>query len=246
VVGHSSDPGRQSLGGQLFQAALPAVAGFTSPRAWAITLLGLSEYLRAFRGDSMVQSIQAMLAERLISAYRASATSEWKWFESSVTYSNARLPQALIALGRELQDSNMLDIGLESLRWLVDAQTSSRGHFAPIGSNGFWSKGQPKAEFDQQPLEACAMVSACLEAWRATEDASWLTEARRAFFWFLGDNHLEEALYDDATGGCRDGLHRERVNQNQGAESTLAFLLALLEMRAAERPTFIQTVGTVT
>lgn len=234
VIGHSGDPGRQSLAGELFHAALPPVAKFSSPRAWAIAMLGISEYMRAFRGDTAIQSLQTSLGELLMLSYERSAKEGWKWFENSITYSNARLPQALIVAGRDIQDSRMVNVGLESLRWLAHEQTSERGHFSPIGSSGFWKIGEAKAKFDQQPLEACAMVSACLEAWRATGDASWLAEARRAFHWFLGDNHLEAPIYDDATGGCRDGLHEDRVNQNQGAESTLAFLLALLEMRAAE------------
>jgi glycosyltransferase involved in cell wall biosynthesis len=238
VIGRSGDPGRQSLAGQLFHAGLAAVADFTSPRAWAFTLLGISEYLRAFRGDTFVQTLQTHLANRLVSSYEQVRADDWCWFETSVTYSNARLPQALIVVGRATQNADMLRVGLESLRWLVREQTSPKGHFSPIGSAGFWQRGAVKAEFDQQPLEACCMVSACLEAWRTTSSAVWLTEARRAFYWFLGDNHLEELIYDDATGGCRDGLHEDRVNQNQGAESTLAFLLALLEMRAAEQPIF--------
>lgn len=241
MVGRSFDPGRQSLGGQLFHAALPAVLRFTSPRAWAITLLGIGEYLRAFRGDRQTQSIQTTLAQRLVALYRDTSSPGWKWFESSVTYSNARLPQALILVGHDSNDDEMTSIGLESLRWLAAEQLSPNGHFSPIGSNGFWQRGTVKPLFDQQPLEACSMVSACLEAWRVTEEALWLDEARRAFNWFLGDNHLAESLYDDATGGCRDGLHAQRVNQNQGAESTLAFLLALLEMRATERPLVVQT-----
>jgi len=238
VIGHSGDPGRQSLAGQLFHAALPPVANFSSPRAWAISLLGICEYLRAFRGDVVVEALQLSLAERLLASYEQTSTADWQWFEPSVTYSNARLPQALIVVGRILQNEHMLSVGLEALRWLAEVQTTSKGQYSPIGSEGFWFKGAAKAAFDQQPLEACTMVSACLEAWRTTGNATWLTDARRAFYWFLGDNHLEATVYDDATGGCRDGLHEDRMNQNQGAESTLAFLLALIEMRAAERPTY--------
>jgi hypothetical protein len=182
--------------------------------------------------------MQVTLAARLMSAYRSVRVPGWNWFEGSVTYSNARIPQALIAVGRFIHNTEMIAVGLDSLAWLVKEQTSADGHFAPIGSEGFWVRGEAKPIFDQQPLEAAAMVSACLEAARATGDQKWLEEARRAFYWFLGDNHLKTALYDDATGGCRDGLHRERVNQNQGAESTLSFLLALLEMRTTDRPIF--------
>ena len=235
VVGRSFDPGCQGLASQLFHTALPAVLDFTSPRAWAFALLGIAEYLRAFKGDSSVQSLQIVLAGRLMTCYRSVRVPGWNWFETSVTYSNARIPQSLIAVGTDIGNSEMVAVGLDSLSWLVREQTSQDGHFAPIGSNGFWVRGEEKPAFDQQPLEASAMVSACLEAARATGDVSWLAEARRAFHWFLGENHLHQALYDDSTGGCRDGLHRERPNQNQGAETTLSFLLALLEMRAADR-----------
>jgi hypothetical protein len=104
----------------------------------------------------------------------------------------------------------------------------------PIGSSGFFIEGNEKARFDQQPVEACATISACLEVYRLTEESHWLEEARRVFRWFLGKNDLQSALYDPVTGGCRDGLHPDRVNENQGAESTLSFLMALLEMQAAK------------
>jgi len=127
-----------------------------------------------------------------------------------------------------------LEIGLASLKWLAGIHTAREGHFRPIGSNGFFQKGGIRADFDQQPLEAQAMVSACLEAWRVTSDAAWLREARRAFGWFLGRNDLGLPLYDPRTGGCCDGLHPDRVNANQGAESSLAFSLSLAEMHLAE------------
>jgi len=235
VVGRSSDPGKQSLGGELFHAALPSVAAFTSPRAWAFTLLGIDEYLRAFEGDSNVQAVRTLLAQRLLDLFRRSSGSKWPWFEDRVTYSNARLPQALIVSGAWMEDEEMTDAGTRSLQWLADIQCSEDGYFSPIGSNGFYRRGAPKALFDQQPVEACAMVSACLQAARLTGEGRWVQHARRAFGWFLGQNHLQQSLYDATTGGCRDGLHADRVNENQGAESTLSFLLALAEMRSADR-----------
>ena len=125
----------------------------------------------------------------------------------------------------------MLETGLKALRWLVKVQTSDAGSFRPIGSNGFYRRGRERALFDQQPIEAQVTVSACIEAYQATGDAFWIAEARRAFEWFLGRNDLGLALYDPGTGGCRDGLHVDRVSQNQGTESTLAFLLSLAEMQ---------------
>ena len=235
LVGRSGDPGRQSLGGHLFHAALPALSGFTSPRAWAYALLGIDDYLRAFQGDSNVQSVRRTLADRLLDLFRRTSDREWPWFEDKVTYCNARLSQALIATGSRMEHEAMVAAGLRSLEWLVAIQCSADGYFAPIGSNGFYPRNGSKASFDQQPVEACATVSACLEAGRATEDARWAAHARRAFNWFIGQNHLQQSLYDPTTGGCRDGLHPDRVNENQGAESTLSFLLALSEMRAADR-----------
>lgn len=235
IVGRCSDPGKQSLAGNLFHAALPAVADFTSPRAWAFALLGISEYLRAFQGDSNVQSIGRSIAERLLSLFVRTSRPDWPWFEDSVTYSNARLPQALIASSSWMARLDMLDVGTRSLEWLASIQKTKDDCFAPVGSNGFFGRGTPSAVFDQQPIEACGMVSACLEAHRVTGEARWAHDARRAFSWFLGQNQLQKPLYDPSTGGCLDGLHPDRPNRNQGAESTLSFLLALAEMRSADR-----------
>jgi glycosyltransferase involved in cell wall biosynthesis len=242
VIGRSCDRGRQSLSGHLFHAALPAVELFTSPRAWAFSLLGIDEYLRAFQGDRDVQSVRTVLAERLFELHSRTSGPEWPWFEDRLTYSNPRLSQALIASGTRMGNREMTAAGLRSLAWLGEIQRSSDGYFAPIGSNGFYTRGETKAQFDQQPVEACAMVSACLEAQHATGDARWSDFARSAFDWFLGQNQLQELICDPATGGCRDGLHADRVNQNQGAESTLCYLLALVEMRLADRATERATV----
>jgi glycosyltransferase involved in cell wall biosynthesis len=235
VVGRSSDATRQSLGRDLFHAALPALTGFTSPRAWSYALLGIDEYLRAFQGDSSVQGLRETLSLRLLDLFERTGDDEWPWFEDRLTYCNPRLSQALIVSGARMERQDMTAIGLRSLEWLVSVQRSSEGYFAPIGSDGFYVRGGPKAVFDQQPVEASAMISACIEAKRVTGGGRWVTHARQAFNWFLGQNQLQQALYDATTGGCRDGLHPERVNENQGAESTLSFLLALLEMRSSDR-----------
>ncbi len=235
VVGRSGDPGRQSLAGDLLHAALPPMFGFTSPRAWAFGLLGIDEYVRAFGGDSKVQTVQATLAKRLYSLLQQNSRRDWPWFEDRLTYSNARLPQALIASGRWLDHPETVADGLRSLEWLLSVQCSEDGYFAPIGSDGFYVRGGHKALFDQQPVEACGTIAACLEAERQTANADWRDHARRAFDWFLGQNVSQVSLYDSTTGGCRDGLHADRANENQGAESTRAFLLSLSEMRLADR-----------
>jgi glycosyltransferase involved in cell wall biosynthesis len=235
VVGRSIDPGRQSLSGELFHAALPAVSEFSSPRAWAFVLIGIDEYLRAFQGDTSVQAVRLLLSERLHGLYRKTADPAWPWFEDRLTYCNARLPQALLLSGARMGREDMVAAGLRSLEWLLSVQRSADGYFAPVGSNGFYLKDASKAEFDQQPVEASGTISACIDARRVTNDERWVAHARRAFNWYLGQNQLQQTLYDATTGGCRDGLHPDRVNENQGAESTLSFLLALLDMRSADR-----------
>lgn len=234
VVGRNAHPGRLSLAGDLFQAALPAATTFSSPRAWAYTLLGIDEYMHAFRGDSGIEAVRRELTIRLFELLERSSGHDWPWFEDAVTYCNARMPQALIAAGSRMRRPDIVDAGLRSLEWLVSVQVSEDGHFAAIGTNGFYQRGDLPAAFDQQPVEACATASACLQAYRVTRDPRWLDRGRRAFNWFLGRNHLELWPYDASTGGCRDGLHHDRLNLNQGAESTLSFLMALHEMRAGE------------
>ena len=231
IVGRAGDPGRQSLAGDLFHAASPAVTTFTSPRAWAYALLGFDEYLRAFQGDSTAAARRDEIADRLLGLFERTSRPDWPWFEESVTYCNSRLSQALIVSGDRMDRSDMLDAGMRSLDWLISVQSSPDGQFAAIGSSGFYERGASPAVYDQQPVEASAMVSACLDAYRVHHDRRWLMQARWAFNWFLGENHLQHWLFDPATGGCRDGLHVDRANQNQGAEATLSFLLALHELR---------------
>lgn len=235
VLGRTQDAGLRGAAGRLFELAVPAVVEFKSPRACAFALLGLQEYLESFPGDRAALNAADALANRLLDSYRAHASIDWKWFENVLSYSNARLPQSLIRAGRRGANEGMVSAGLEALEWLTTVQRCEiKGHFVPIGSHGFYSKKTEKARFDQQPVEACAAVSAFLQAYRATGKGRWRKEAWTAFNWFLGDNDLQVALYDPTTGGCRDGLHPDRANENQGAESTLSFLMALLEMRKLE------------
>jgi glycosyltransferase involved in cell wall biosynthesis len=235
VLGRSKDAGWRGAAGRMFELAVPAAIEFRSPRACAFALLGLQEYLDSFPGDRAALGGSDVLANRLLNSYRANRSDDWRWFENGLAYSNARLPQALIRAGMRAANSEMISAGLEALDWLVTIQRCEvKGHFVPIGSQGFYSKKTEKARFDQQPVEACAVVSACLQAHRATGKGRWRKEAWSAMNWFLGDNDLQIALYDSSTGGCRDGLHPDRANENQGAESTLSFLMALLEMRSLE------------
>jgi len=235
VLGRTKHAGLRGAAGRLFELAVPAAVEFKSPRACAFALLGLLEYLESFPGDRAALNASDTLANRLLDSYRAHSSADWKWFESVLAYSNARLPQALIRAGTRNGNEAMVAAGLEALEWLATVQRCEiKGHFVPIGSHGFYSKKTEKARFDQQPVEACAAVSAFLQAYRTTGKSRWRKDAWTAFNWFLGDNDLQVALYDPTTGGCRDGLHPDRANENQGAESTLSFLMALLEMHELE------------
>ena len=237
VLGRSEDLGLRGAAGRLFESSLPAAIEFTSPRAWAYALLGVQEYLNSYPGDRDAQKIRCTLSQRLLRMYESVRSPQWNWFEDVLAYGNARLSQALLIVGSAKSDDRMIAAGLESLDWLMQNQRSeTHGHFVPIGSQGFYRKGGVKARFDQQPIEAAGAVSACLEAYRVTGDRRWRSQAWSAFNWFLGGNDLQLPLYDPVTGGCRDGLHPDRANQNQGAESTLSFLMALFEMRSLEKP----------
>ncbi len=235
LLGQSQNQGLRGAAGRLFEFSLPVVLEFTSPRAWAYSLLGIQEYLTSYPGDRDAQKIRTSLGRRLMEMYDSIRRPEWRWFENILAYGNARLPQALILVGAASSNERMISSGLESLEWLMNMQRSeTNGHFVPIGSQGFCRQNGEKARFDQQPLEAAGAVSACLQAYRVTGDERWRGEAWSAFNWFLGANDLELPLYDSATGGCRDGLHPDRANENQGAESTLSFLMALLEMQSLQ------------
>ena len=238
VLGRSNTPALQSMAGWLFEQALPAILNTTSPRTWAFTLIGIHEYLRRFDGDRRASQVRDELAERLLALYQTVRSDDWRWYEGSLSYCNAVLPQSMLMCGQWIPNKTMTEAGLESLSWLADLQRADAagGHFVPIGSNGFYKRDGERARFDQQPVEAQTMASACLEAYRSTGDERWRTEARSAFEWFLGRNDLNLPVYDPTTGGCRDGLHPDRPNENQGAESTLAFLQTLLELRLAENP----------
>jgi len=241
VLGRSENQGLKGAAGRLFEFSLPAAVEFHSPRASAYTILGIQEYLRSYPGDRDAQKIRSVLGGRLLDLYDSIRRSDWKWYENVLAYGNARLPQAMLLVGSACADDRMVSAGIETLNWLTETQRcETNGHFVPIGSQGFYRQGGEKARFDQQPLEAAGAVSACLEAYRVTGDNRWRNEAWSAFNWFLGENDLQLPLYDSVTGGCRDGLHPERANENQGAESTLSFLIALLEMRSLQNSEAIE------
>jgi len=217
---------------RLLNDALSALETCMGPRASAFALVGIHAYLRRFGGDTHIRRVREVLAHRLYGLFAERATPEWPWCEDSVTYCNARLPHALILCGQWLPDQDMLQHGLRSLDWLLRIQTNDKGDISLIGCNGWYTRGGERALFDQQPIEIMSLVDACAEAYRATKDPRWGDEIRRCLTWFLGKNDVSVALYDFKTGGCRDGLNPQGANQNEGAESTLSWVLSLLSVYA--------------
>jgi len=230
AVAFLDDPGHLAMSTTLFNKALRAVENFHSPRAIAFSLVGMHAYLHKFSGDSDVRRIREFLADRLFSQFKNNGTDAWPWLENALNYANGKLPHALLLSGQWMQRSDMIDMGLQSLKWLLSIQTED-DHFVPIGNNGWYEKGGPKARFDQQPIESNAMIEACVEAFNVTRDKTWIDSAVMCFNWFLGNNDLNLPLYDPKTGGCRDGLMADGINQNEGAESSLAWLLSLMTLQ---------------
>ncbi len=227
---------RRAWAAALFAEALPAAERFTSPRAWAFTLLGLDAYCGIAK-DSYARELRRLLADRLMSVMASVETSDWVWFEDGLAYDNARLPQALITTGITISAPSYMAAGLRSLSWLMALQTSEEGVFRPVGSDSFGDKRARPRAFDQQPLEAAASISACIAAWRVDGNLKWKDDAERAFAWFLGKNDLLSPLVDVETGSCRDGLHPDRANENRGGESVVSYLLGLAEIRQLARMT---------
>ncbi|GHU18925.1 glycosyl transferase [Spirochaetia bacterium] len=242
-LGRSGNPGFQGTAAKLFEQGLPIVTQFSSPRAWALSIIAIHEYLERFSGDRLAEGIREELALRLFSLYKKNALPQWPWFEPYLTYDNAKLSHALIRSGSSTGNEEMLEAGMASLKWLMEIQTSPQGHFRPVGSDRVYNRGEEKPLFDQQPLEANSAISACLEACRISGDLFWYREAQRAFRWYLGGNDLSLFVFDAASGGCHDGLHVDRLNQNEGAESTLAFQIALVEMKEAEKRILLEPVA---
>jgi hypothetical protein len=215
----------------LFKAALPGARRLTSPRAVASALLGCDAALEAGLTDE-TQHTYELLAGRLSNGFaEVDLDGDWLWPEETLTYENALLPHALIVAGRRLGDTRLRSVGLLVLDWLIAAQLSRGGIFTPIGSHGWWPRGMTRSQFDQQPIEATAMILAAAAAYEASQDPGYIRSAEAAYAWFLGDNDAGLAVADVATGGCHDGLSEHQVNVNQGAESTLMWLTALETMR---------------
>jgi hypothetical protein len=235
TVAAAPDEGLLALSSRLFGGALEAMETIQSPRPCAFALVGIHAYLRRFSGDSFVRRMRETLARRLLARFQQNASQDWPWCEDTVTYANGKIPHALILSGQWLPDPEMTAQGIRSLEWLITRQTDPKGRLTLIGNNGWMARAGQRAQFDQQPIDATALLDACAEAYRCTLDPQWLRRVDLCLDWFLGRNVTESVLYDAATGGCRDGLHASGFNMNEGAESTLAWLISLLTVNRLRR-----------
>jgi glycosyltransferase involved in cell wall biosynthesis len=222
--------GQRAMALELIEQALPALERLQSSRCLAFAIIGIGAYLRRFSGDRRTRQFAESAALRLFERVDPAAPEQWPWLEERLTYANAKVPHALIAAGGFLGREDMLRAGLKLLRWLVEVQKDPQGYFAPVGNQEWFPRDGDKSRFDQQPIEASSTIGACLAAYEATREERWSRESVQCFEWFLGRNDLRQPLYDYLSGGCRDGLQANGVNLNQGAESTLSWLHALLSM----------------
>jgi hypothetical protein len=215
---------------ELWALGLPGAGRLTAPRAQASVVLGCEAIVRVSPKDP-ARDLMARFARGLDRRFRASASSDWFWPENELTYENGLLPRSLIAAGLRLGSKDMVGTGIQSLDWLLRVQTSAGGHLSPIG-NGWWSRGGVRSRFDQQPIEATAMLLAAEAALEATGDPRFGAAMELAYSWFLGHNDLGRSVAHPARGAGSDGLTPGGLNANEGAESTLMWLMAAEHIRA--------------
>ena len=213
----------------LYDDVLPHVQQMDSPRALAFSMLGAAERLSVQPGHQASLALLQEGGQTLGWLLEQSRRPDWRWFEAMLGYDNPRLAQALLVAGEHLKNAHFTDIGLETLRWITKRQTSAKGFFAPVGSDSF-GRNYEQLPFDQQPLEAQAHIEACYTASRVDADGDWAAKAKLAWNWFFGQNDRGVILVDEETGRCFDGITPRGRNENSGAESLLAFLLAQCAM----------------
>jgi hypothetical protein len=218
---------------EVFDRGLPWVWKSTWLRFYASTILGLTQYYQVYEHNDLKQNIEK-LADGLVQTYLDQARDEWRWFESTLTYDNARLPQALFQAFSAVGKQKYLDVAKETMDFLLKTQMVNDA-FAPIGNDGWYKHGGNRPFYDQQPLEAAALVEAAVDAFYATKDKAYLQTANIAFEWFLGRNSRKVVMYSPETGGCFVGLAPEKVNMNQGAESSISYLSARLKLEEVKR-----------
>jgi uncharacterized protein YyaL (SSP411 family) len=199
------------------------------PRGMAYSVFGLSELLNKFPEDRRAIELLNIAADSLVKNYNDNSSPAWDWFEDILTYANANMPAAMYAAAKILNNRTYLNIAEKTCSFLL-ANTFNGKNFSFIGSNGWYPKDKKRAQFEQQPIEASTTVIMLANAYQATKNKKYLTLQKKAFGWFFGENDINTPLYDAKTKGCCDGLGADGVNVNQGAESVISFLLALLQM----------------
>ncbi|OGC08365.1 hypothetical protein A2230_00100 [candidate division WOR-1 bacterium RIFOXYA2_FULL_36_21] len=216
----------RSLAYECFQKALPHVHSLNL-RGKALAMLGLVSYMRCYQGDESVSAKLRECADYLLDLYKKVSDDKWQWFEDIICYDNGIMPMALFQTYSVLREERYLQVAKEALKFL-EKNIIHNGRLSIVGSRGWYKRGGIKAKYDQQPIDATAMVLAYQSAYRVTQDKEYLKKMRRAFGWFLGENDMGMSLYDHETKGCADGLLPEGISLNQGGESTVSFLMALL------------------
>jgi hypothetical protein len=217
----------------IFDRCFPWVWKSTSLRFYSFAILGLDEYYQATQNPNLKADAEK-LGDSLVRCYHNTTDGDWQWFEPNLTYDNSRLTQALFVAANLTKKPKLLDVAVESMDFLLKTQMIN-DVYVPIGNQGWYKRGEQRAIYDQQPLEAAAMVGASIDAHYATKQNRYILEAEKAFGWFLGRNSRGLMLYNPENGGCRDGLNENAVNKNQGAESSISYLLARLRLEELHR-----------
>jgi len=230
VVSHSPDELSRKLCKTMFESTIQGFEEIPWVRSLAFAILGCHYFTRRFPDAAPVKRMMRLMAHRIDREFEQHGDDDWPWCENVVTYENGRIPQALILAGLQSEDDRLVQRGLSALDWLLRSQTGEHGQVSLIGCKGWLRRKEPKANFDQQPVEIAALIGACKAAYRVSGDRRYLIEMRRCFDWFLGSNDIGLPLIDFRSRGCYDGLTADGVNVNQGAESLLSWLLSLLIM----------------
>ncbi|MAG52695.1 MAG: glycosyl transferase [Nanoarchaeota archaeon] len=212
----------------IFDNALKNVDELTSVRSYVFSLIGLYHYYKVHKDKNLYDEI-VKLADSLVKDYNSNKSEEWDWFEDSLTYSNGKIPEALFLAYEVTEDKKYLEIAEKTLNFLTSLIMLG-GKLVLIGHKGWYKRGEDRAYYDQQPVDASSMVQCYVTANRVTGKKKYYDNAFLAFQWFLGKNSLNQIVYDENTGGCYDGLLPECINLNQGAESTISYLLARLNL----------------
>ncbi|NQY75253.1 MAG: hypothetical protein HRT90_10940 [Candidatus Margulisbacteria bacterium] len=217
---------------QMFADLISTTSILSDPHSISFAIMGLSHYLSQNADPTQLEHLES-LTHHLVSNFQESKDNNWPWFTNTITWGSAHIARSLIIGGNTLKNQEIETKGKNLLKWLIISQINNQNQFNFIGNKGWFHSEETPAVYDQQPIEAMAMVLACLEAYRIDESLFWIDHATRAIHWFLGDNINSCPLYDKETGGCFDGLTESGVNMNRGSESTLAWLISAMSYKMA-------------